>query len=117
MLYSTRYNARTIRDHVEHLRKRGYVWWGRFYTGPTRFDAAAARARWPHVAQLAAERALAKEPSLLFVTDHHALHVFDVTRILFGDDPGEGARDEAMPNYADKSVPLWFRVRDSRALS
>ena len=117
MLYNTRFHARTIRDHVEHLRKHGFVWWGRFYNGPTRFDAAAARARWAHVAQLAGERALSEEPSLLFATDYQALHVFKVTRILLGDDPGEGAREEALAHYADKSVPVWFRVEDSRALS
>jgi hypothetical protein len=117
ILYNTRFHARTIRDHVAHLRQHGYVWWGRFYNGPRRFDAAAARERWPHVAQLAAERALSGEPSLLFATDFQALHVFDVTQILLGDDPGEGARGAALPHYADKSVPLWFRVRDSRALS
>ncbi|MGO8995160.1 MAG: hypothetical protein ACLQVI_17735 [Polyangiaceae bacterium] len=117
MLYNLRFHARTIRDHVEHLRKHGFVWWGRFYNGPTKFDATAARARWPHVAQLAAERTLSGEPSLLFATDFQSLHVFDVTQILLGDDPGQGARAAALPHYADKSVPLWFRVRDSRALS
>jgi hypothetical protein len=51
------------------------------------------------------------------VSDHQALHVFDVTQILLGDDPGEGSRGAALPHYADMSVPVWFRVRDSRALS
>ena len=30
MVYSPRFNAQTIRAHVESLRTKGFVWWGRF---------------------------------------------------------------------------------------
>jgi hypothetical protein len=117
MLYNARFHARTIRDHVEHLRTHGHVWWGRFYNGPKRFTTDEARARWAHVAKLADERSASGEPSLVFASNHQALHVFKVTRILFGDDPGENARAESLAYYADKSVPIWFKIEDARALS
>ena len=93
------------------------MWWGRFYGGAERFDAPAAQARWPHVAELAEARAKAREPSILFVSNHVELHACKVTEVGFGDDPPGGTRSQALPYYAERSVPLWFRVEDVRALS
>ena len=117
MLYHQRYNTKTLRVHVEHLRAHGFVWWGRFYGGAERFDATAARARWSHVAELAEGRAKAREPSILFVSNHVELHACKVIEVAFGDDPAGGTRSQALPYYAERSVPLWFRVEDVRALS
>ena len=117
MVYNRRFNARTIRVHVERLREKGFAWWGRFYGGEERFNEAKARERWPHVAELADARAKSGEASLLFVTNFADLHVLKVTQIVLGDRPGGGVRENALDYYVGRSVPIWFRVEDARSLS
>jgi hypothetical protein len=116
-VYNRRFHPLTIRTHVEHLRKRGFVWWGRFRADAGRLSTAEARAEWPHIAALADDRLAAGEPTALFVTNYEALHVCKVTHIVLGDDPESEVRREALPYYGDHSVPIWFRVEDVRALS
>jgi len=70
-----------------------------------------------YVADLAEARAKAREPSVLFVSNHVELHACKVTAVAFEDDPPGGTRSQALPYYAERSVPLWFRVEDVRALS
>jgi len=51
------------------------------------------------------------------VSTNVELHACKVTEVGFGDDPPGGTRSQALPYYAERSVPLWFRVEDVRALS
>jgi len=97
MLYHPRQSTKVLRVHVEHLRAHGFVWWGRFYGGEERFDAPAAQARWSHVAELAEARAKAREPSILFVSNHVELHAGKVTEVGFGDDAPGGRAARPSP--------------------
>jgi hypothetical protein len=116
-VYNRRFHPLTIRTHVEHLRKHGSVWWGRFRADSARLSVYEARTEWPHVAALADARRAAGEPTALFVTNFEALHVCKVTEIVLGDDPRGEPRSEALDHYREHSVPIWFRVVDVRALS
>ena len=116
-VYNRRFHPLTIRTHVELMRKRGFVWWGRFRADAGRLSTAEARAEWPHIAALADDRLAAGEPTAPFVTNYEALHVCKVTHIVLGDDPESEVRREALPYYGDHSVPIWFRVEHVRALS
>jgi hypothetical protein len=81
-LYNPRGHADAIRVHVDHLRKRDAMWWGRFHSDAHQqvYDAAAARERCTHVVQLADARRERKEATVLFVTNHHDLDAFKVRR-------------------------------------
>ena len=114
MAYDPSAHAEAIRVHVDAIRAKGHVWWGRFHKSPERLDKSAARAKWGHVAALIDARA-AGEPLLLYVTDFVALHVCKVTRAVFGD--SATMRGDAPSYYGERPIPLWFLVEDVRALS
>ena len=78
---------------------------------------AAARARWPHVADFADALAASAKPAVVFVTDHAAFHACKLTCIAFGNDPPGIRKEKAPTYYAHRRVAMWFRLADLRALS
>ena len=117
MLYNLRFHARTIAITSSTCASTGSSGGGASTTAPTKFDATAARAR---VAARRAARGGADAVRGAVAALRDRLPV--APRLRRHADPprrrsGPGGACGGPPPYADKSVPLWFRVRDPRALS
>lgn len=116
------YEPHTIQVHADILRRQQQdhrVWWARLYMGTRQFDAAAARERYRHVAEVADEAKRERRPIVLYTTNYQVLHALLVDEVVFGAALPEGER-QFIPAYYQRELPqpvLWFRVRDIRALA
>lgn len=116
------YEPHTIQVHAEILQRQQEdhrVWWARLYMGTRRFDEAAARERYPHVADVADEARREGRDLVLYTTNYQVLHALKVEEVVFGSalDPAEAP---FVPPYYKRELPqpvLWFKVRDIRALA
>lgn len=108
-VWNPRLGPDTIAVHVEALKaappERKWTWWGRIYAGERTDEELLARWRW--LAPLGARREF-----VLYVTSFDALHALRIDRVST-----EPPTDRPAAYYAQAArVPLWFRVRDIRAL-
>ncbi len=121
-LWNPRTAPHTIKLHVDQLlaSPAREVWFGRIYTGPRNefTSEEAARRKWPQVARVAGDMKSPGRELLLLATDFESLHAMRVDAVEFGDTDERRCRD-SVPDYVkytEAAVPLWFRVRDIRAL-
>lgn len=108
-VWNPRLGPDTIAVHVEALKAsppdRKWTWWGRIYAGDRPDEELLGRWRW-------LEPLRARKEFVLYVTSFDALHALRVDQVST-----EPPADAPAAYYAQASrVPLWFRVRDIRAL-
>ena len=110
----------TMQVHVENLLKSSapfHTWFGRIYVGSKDLSTAeAARAKWPQVADVADEMERTRRNLLLLATNFQSLHALRVDRILFGTATAPEQRARVPDYYRNRSVAIWFRVRDVKAI-
>lgn len=111
----------TIEQHVEALRaapaQRKWSWWGRIYAGRHRCDdPALIEEKWPWARAMAEQ--LEKREAVLYVTSFESLHAVRIDAIHFGNLPDTERAVAPLYYFREpRCVPLWFRIRDIRALA
>ncbi len=110
----------TIHEHVEALRAPGcdHSWWGRIYSGSFvgTDDLKLVESKWPWFSVI--EEELRHRELVLYVTSFESLHAVRVDGCHVG--PLPEAERALAPGYyftLPRRIPLWFRVRDIRALA